>query len=136
MTTGVVVGCIFFSRDQLLLAHCVMTTGVVVGCIFFSRDQLLRVEQLSVCPCPHFIDNSRLQIDHYSPWYVLPGSSFSKKCVERVITSSNSFVRRHLSIRLNTMFQTVKLPTGVPHLHTSLANMNGNALAHIDFVVC
>lgn len=35
--------------------HSVMTTGVVVGGVLLSRDQLLRVEKLFVPPDSHFI---------------------------------------------------------------------------------
>lgn len=34
----------------------------------------------------------------------------------------------HLAIGLDTMFQTVQLPAGVPHLDASLANMDRDTL--------
>lgn len=37
-------------------------------------------------------------------------------------------IARHLAVWLDTMLQTVELPAGVPHLHTCLANMDGDAL--------
>ena len=42
------------------LADGVMSSGEVVGGIFFSADQLFGVEQLSVGARSHFIDHSRL----------------------------------------------------------------------------
>ena len=46
-----------------LLADGVVTTGVVVGGILLSSDELFRVEKLSVSSGSDLIDDSRLQID-------------------------------------------------------------------------
>ena len=43
-----------------LLADGVVTSGVVVGGIFFASDQLLRVEQLAVSTGTDFICKSRV----------------------------------------------------------------------------
>ncbi len=45
-----------------LFANSVVTTGVVIGSIFLSCDELLRVEQLTVCTSAHLIciDDQRL----------------------------------------------------------------------------
>jgi hypothetical protein len=50
-------------------------------------------------------------------------SSLTEECVERVVTASNCFVRGHLTVRLDTVFQTVQLPAGIAHLDSSLSNM-------------
>lgn len=44
-------------QDQVnnLLADGVVASGVIIGCIFLPGDQLLRVEELPVGPCAHFI---------------------------------------------------------------------------------
>lgn len=44
-------------QDQVnnLLADGVMASGIIIGCIFLPGDQLLRVEELPVGPCAHFI---------------------------------------------------------------------------------
>lgn len=42
-------------RVNDLFADGVMSTGVVVGCIFLSRDQLFRVKELTVRSCAHLV---------------------------------------------------------------------------------
>lgn len=46
-------------QDQVdnLLADGIMASGVIIGCVFLSGDQLLRMEELPVSPCAHFIYN-------------------------------------------------------------------------------
>ena len=71
-------------------------------------------------------NDSWLQIYKYSTWYVLSGSSLREEGIEWIITSSKGFVAWHLTIRLDSMLQAVKLPTSVAHLATSLANVDGD----------
>jgi hypothetical protein len=106
------------------LANGVVTTGVVVGGIFLASDQLLRVEELAVGTSADFIDDSWFQVNVDGTGNVLASASFAEEGVERVITSANGLVARHLAIGLDTVFQTVKFPAGVTDLATSLANMD------------
>jgi hypothetical protein len=55
---------------------------------------------------------------------MLSSASFTEECIEGVISTANSFVARHLAIRLDSVFQTVKFPTRVAHLDSGLADMN------------
>lgn len=57
---------------------------------------------------------------------MLASASFTKESIERIITTANSFVRWHLTIRLNAMLQTVQLPASVTDLNASLSNMHGD----------
>ena len=41
--------------------------------------------------------------------------------------ASYRFMSGHLAVRLDTVFQTVKLPAGVPHLNTCLAYVDRDA---------
>jgi len=68
-------------KDEVndLLADGVVTTGVVVGGIFLSRDKLLWVVELAVGTGPHFVKRSRLEIDEDSSRNVFAGASFGKK---------------------------------------------------------
>ena len=59
---------------------------------------------------------------------MLAGSSLRKEGVEGVVSSTDSFVRWHLSIRLDPMLKAVKLPAGIANLYACLANMDGDAL--------
>ena len=38
----------------------------------------------------------------------------------------------HLAIRLDTVLQAVQLPAGVTDLYTGLADVDGDALTHVD----
>jgi hypothetical protein len=88
------------------------------------------VEELSVGSGSDLVDDGWFQIEEYSSWYVLSSSSFREEGVEGIITTTNSFVRWHLSVRLNSMFQTEEFPASVTNLDTSLTNVNGDNLSH------
>jgi hypothetical protein len=55
---------------------------------------------------------------------MLSSTSFTEECGEGVIPSTNGLVTGHLPIRLNPMFQAVKLPAGIAHLDTCLTHMD------------
>jgi len=102
----------------------VVTSGEVVGSIFFTGDKLFRMEELSVGTSSYFIDDSGFQIEEDGSGDVLAGTSFREKGVEGIITTSDGLVRRHLTIRLDTVFQTEEFPTGVTDLDTTLTDVN------------
>ena len=81
------------------------------------------MEELSIGSSPHFINNSWLQVEEHSSRNVFPGSSLTEERVEGVITASDSLVRWHLTIRLDTVLQTVELPTGVADLDSGLSDV-------------
>ena len=95
------------------LTNGVVTSGVVVGSIFFTSDQLFWVEELSVGTSTDFINNSWFQIDEDGTWDVFASTSFREKGVEGVITTTNGLVRWHLTVWLDTVFQAVKFPAGI-----------------------
>ena len=109
------------------LSNGVVTTGVIIGGIFLSSYKLFWVEEGSVCSSSYFINDSWFQINEDGTWDVFASSSFREEGVERVVASSKGFVTRHLTIRLDSMFQAVKLPAGIAHLATGLANVDGDA---------
>ena len=109
------------------LSNGVVTTGVIIGGIFLSSYKLFWVEEGSVCSSSYFINDGWLQIDEDGTWDVFASSSFWEEGVERVVASSKGFVTRHLTIRLDSMFQAVKLPASIAHLATGLANVDGDA---------
>ena len=65
-----------------------------------------------------------LKVNKDSPGYVLAGPSLTEEGVEGIITASNGLVTGHLTIRLDTVFQTVQFPAGIAHLDSSLANVD------------
>lgn len=56
------------------------------------------------------------------------GAGLAEEGVERVITTADGLVGRHLTVGLDAMLETVQLPAGVTDLDTSLANVYGDAL--------
>jgi hypothetical protein len=106
------------------LTNGVMSSGEIVGGVFLSGDQLFGVEQLSVGSGSDLIDDGGFQIEEHTSGDVLSGTSFREKGVEGIISSSDSLVRGHLSIGLDTVFEAEELPAGVTHLDTSLSDVN------------
>ena len=107
-----------------------LTTGVVVGCIFFSADELFRMEKLTIGSSSDFVDDGWLQIDKDGSRDVLASSSFGEEGVEGIISTSNGFVCGHLAIRLDSVFKAEKLPARVTNLATGLTNVDGDAFSH------
>ena len=111
-----------------LFANGVVTTSVVVGSILLSGDELFGVEELSVGSTPYFINDCGFQVEEDSTGNVLSRSSLAEESVESIITTSDGFVRRHLTIRLDTVLQTVEFPAGITDLDTGLSEMNRDTL--------
>jgi hypothetical protein len=109
--------------DQFF-ADSIVTSSVVVSGILFTSDKLFWVEKLSVSTSSDLIDNSWLQINENSPWYVFTGTSFREKGVERIVAASDGFVAWHLTVWLDTVLEAVKLPAGISHLDAALADVN------------
>jgi hypothetical protein len=106
------------------LTNGVVSSGEVVSGIFLTGDQLFGVEQLSVSTSSNFIDDGRFQIEEDGSGDVLAGTSFGEEGVESIITTTDGLVRGHLTIRLDTVFQTEEFPTGVTDLDTTLTDVN------------
>merc|ERR1711939_870503 len=113
-----------------LFAHGVMSTSVVVGGIFLSRDELLRVIQLAVGTRADLVNHSWLEIEVDATGDVFAGASLRKERVEGVVTSTDCLVGGHLAVRLDAMFEAVQLPASVSALATALANVDGDSFAH------
>merc|ERR1711959_506822 len=107
-----------------LLANGVVTTGVVVGGILLSGDELLWVVELAVGAGTDLIDHGWLQIEVDAAGHVLAGASLGEEGVEGVIATSNGLVGRHLAIRLDAVLEAVELPAGVTDLATALADVD------------
>ncbi|KAF3843016.1 hypothetical protein F7725_001865 [Dissostichus mawsoni] len=97
-----------------------MSSGVVVGSIFLSCNQLLRVEQLTVA----LTDDSGFQVDKDGSGNMLSCPCLTEEGVEAVVPSSSGPATGHLSVWLQPMLQTVQLPAGIANLSSSLAHMN------------
>ena len=112
-----------------------MSSGEVVGSIFFSRDKLFWVEELSVGSGSDFIYDGWFKIKEYTSWDVFSGSGFTEESVKGIITTSDGFVRWHLSVRLDSVFKTIEFPTGVTNLDTTLSYVNTNYFSHCKTVL-
>jgi hypothetical protein len=111
-----------------LLTDGVVTTGVVVGGIFLTGDQLLRVEQLAVGTSADLIDDGGLKIDEDGTGYVLTSTGLGEESVERVVTSL--VLRGDVTIGVDTVLHAVQLPAGVTNLDTGLTDVKGNDFSH------
>lgn len=73
-----------------------------------------------------FTNNGRFQVHENGSRNVSSGAGFAKKRVERIVATAQTFIRRHLTVRLNAVLQAIQFPTGVAHLYAGLADMNAN----------
>merc|ERR1719474_129842 len=87
-----------------LLAYGVMSSRIVIRSVLFPSDKLLRVEQLAIGSCANFINHCWLKINKDCSRYMLSSPGLREERIKRVISSSNGFIRWHLSIRLDSMF--------------------------------
>lgn len=110
-----------------LLSDGVVTTGVVVGGILLSVDNLLRVVKLGVGSSTDFVTNSRFEIHIDSAGDVLSTLSLAEEGVERVISYTNTGIRRHGTIGGDTVLKAVQLPAAVTGLDTGLTQVDGDA---------
>ena len=108
------------------LTNGVMSSGEVVGSVFFTGDELLWMEELSVGTSSNFIDDSWFEIEEDGSWDVLTSSGFGEESVEGIVTTTNGFVGWHLTIWLDSMLKAEEFPAGITNLDSALYNMNRN----------
>ena len=108
----------------------VMSSGEVVGSIFFTGDELLWMEQLSVGSGSDLIDNGGLEIEEDGSGDVLTGTGLGEEGVESVVTTTDGLIGGHLTVRLNSVLKAVELPAGVTDLDTGLTDVDGNNFSH------
>jgi hypothetical protein len=116
------------------LTNGVVTTGVVIGGIFLTRDQLFRVEQLTVGTGTDFVHGSGLEVQKHGTRDVLASTSLREKGVESIVTATDGLVRGHLAIRLDSVLEAVEFPAGVTDLDTSLSEVERDSFTHIELV--
>jgi len=102
----------------------VMSSGEVVSGIFLSGDELLGVEKLSVGSGSDLIDNGGLKIEEDGSGDVLAGTSLGEEGVEGVVTTTDSLIGGHLTVRLNSVLEAEELPACVTDLDTGLTDVN------------
>jgi len=109
----------------------VMSSGEVVGSIFFTGDELLWMEELSVGSGSDLIDDGWLEIEEDGSWDVLTSTSLGEEGVESVVTTTDGFIGWHLTVRLDSVLEAEKLPAGVTDLDTGLTDVDGNDFSHL-----
>jgi hypothetical protein len=119
-------------KDEVynLLSDCVVSASKIVRGIFLAGNQLLWMEELTVSPSAHFIDDSRLQVDEDTTRDMLASTGLAEKGVESVVTSAYRLIAWHLTIWLDAMFQTEQFPASVTNLDSCLPNVDANGLTH------
>jgi len=113
-----------------LLANGVVATGVVVGSVFFTRDQLLRMKQLAVGASADFVNDGRLEVEENAARDMFASTGLREEGVESIIAAANGLVGRHLAIGLDPVFQAVQFPAGITNLNTSLAEVEREDFTH------
>ena len=116
------------------LTNGVMSSGEVVGGIFFTGDELLWMEELSVGSGSDLIDNGWLEIEEDSSWDVLTSTGLGEEGVEGIVTTTDGFIGWHLTVRLDSVLEAEKLPAGVTNLDTGLTDVDGNDFSHDEVV--
>jgi hypothetical protein len=112
------------------LTNGVMSSGEVVGGIFFTGDELLWMEELSVSSGSNLINDGWLEIEEDGSWDVLTSTSLGEEGVEGIITTTDGFVGWHLTIWLDSVLEAEELPTGVTYLDTGLTDVDANDFSH------
>ena len=64
------------------------------------------MEELSVGSGSDFVNNGWLKIEENGSWDMLSSTSLGEEGVEGIITTTNGLIGWHLTIRLDTVFQT------------------------------
>lgn len=65
-----------------------MSTGIVIGSVFLTRNELLRMEELSVYPTPNFIHDSGFKINEYCSWHMFPRIRLAEERTECIMPTS------------------------------------------------
>ena len=115
-----------------LLTDGVMSSGEVVGGIFFTGDKLLWMEELSVGTGSNLINDGWLKIEHNGSWDVLTSTSLGEEGVESVVTTTDGLIGWHLTIWLNSVLEAEELPACVTDLDTGLTDVDGNDFSHYE----
>jgi hypothetical protein len=63
---------------------------------------------------------------------VLTSTSLGEEGVESIVTTTDRLSGWHLTIGLNTVFQTEQLPACVTDLDTGLTDMNAKGFSHFQ----
>jgi len=66
---------------------------------------------------------------------VLTSTCLREEGVEGIVTTTDGLVRRHLTIRLNTMFEAEELPASIADLDACLSNVDAKGLTHVEICV-
>ena len=88
------------------------------------------MEELAIESGPHFVNDSGFKVDKHITMDVVPGTSFTEKGVESIVTSTNSLITKNLAMRLDAMLEAVKFSAGIANLDSGLTDVDRDALPH------
>ena len=72
----------------------------------------------------YYTDYGWFQVHKHGSRDMFPGSSLTEEGVEGVVTTSDGLVTWHLTIRLDTVLETVQLPAGITDLDSGLSDVD------------
>ena len=81
--------------------------------------------QLAIIASADGVADGGLEVDHDGAGHVLSTLCFREEGVEGRVLHSDGGIAGHLAILLNAVLEAVKLPTGVTHFETGLADVDG-----------
>ena len=81
-----------------LFANGAVTLGIVIGSIFFARNELLRAEELAVGASENLINDCGFHVYKYCPRHIFARNCLTEEGLEGV--SSPNIATWHLAIRL------------------------------------
>lgn len=74
-------------------------------------------------------NNGGFQVNEDCSRYVLTGTSLAEKGVEGIVATTDGLITWHLTIWLDSVLKTIQFPASIADLDSSLADVDGNALA-------
>jgi hypothetical protein len=74
------------------------------------------MKKLAVGTSANFINDRWFEINEDRARDVFAGASFREKSVEGIVSTPNGFVRRHLTIRLDAVFEAEQFPASIAYL--------------------
>ena len=80
-----------------------MASGIVVGSIFLTRDELFGMVDLTISASTYFVNHSGFKIDENASGNVLSSSSLAEEGVKGIFGNTDALVRRHLTVLMNSM---------------------------------
>ena len=113
--------CSYFCVDVITLVHLVTYKSLIFR-IYFSKKKI-NIDTRKI-----LTNHGGFKVYKHSPGHMFPGPGLAEKRIERIVSTSNSFVARHLTVGLNPVFKAIEFPAGIADLNPGLTNVDGYTL--------